>query len=417
MLKYNDNARHIHRLPPCPIYDVESFQTWLSDMAAQGYLLDRDGFFFGFASFEVATPCIMEYRLQAARKKKSAFDEGEPDEEETELSEALGWEYVARKEDFQIYRSADPAARELNTDPHVQALALSEVIRRTGANRAYWIFELFFWLILYPALVLDFKVLLFSTVIGTGLTLFALFLALWTFAGHFAKSRQLKLLRERLRLGGSTTGKADWRSGAVRHRALWISHKLCVAAWFIAIISMALGNFGDQNDIPITSLEVSPPFATVAQLYPGAEYEPDNSMNSLGLNSVERWSAAIAPENWYWRESADLTYGELSWSVSLYLNYHETVSPLLARGIAWEYHMEDRRSKYYEELTLPELGLDYALAYRDVGHSIHVILQNDKVVIHATLSQYGQNTLRLDQWAAALAESIKLHAPYGTPRK
>ena len=41
----------IWRLPPCPPYDVEGMESWLSDMAAQGWKLEPDDFFFGIASF------------------------------------------------------------------------------------------------------------------------------------------------------------------------------------------------------------------------------------------------------------------------------------------------------------------------------------------------------------------------------
>ena len=57
MLKYNDNAKHVHRPVPCPAYDLAAMEAWLEDMARQGLLLSRDGFFLGFADFEKSTPC------------------------------------------------------------------------------------------------------------------------------------------------------------------------------------------------------------------------------------------------------------------------------------------------------------------------------------------------------------------------
>ena len=37
----------VHRLIPCPQYDVSGMECWLSDMASQGLLLQQDGFFAG----------------------------------------------------------------------------------------------------------------------------------------------------------------------------------------------------------------------------------------------------------------------------------------------------------------------------------------------------------------------------------
>ena len=39
----------VHRLIPCPQYDVSGMECWLSDMAKQGYLLQKDGLFVGIA--------------------------------------------------------------------------------------------------------------------------------------------------------------------------------------------------------------------------------------------------------------------------------------------------------------------------------------------------------------------------------
>ena len=123
MLKYNDSAKHIHCPVPCPAYDIYGMESWLEHMAREGYLLSSDGFFLGFADFEVSRPCEMKYRLQAARKPRSIFEYNAPDDDEAELSEVMGWEFVARRGEFHIYRSAAPDAPELNTDPQVQAEA------------------------------------------------------------------------------------------------------------------------------------------------------------------------------------------------------------------------------------------------------------------------------------------------------
>ena len=61
-------------------------------------------------------------------------DGDDPEEEEIELSEAYGWEYVTRRGDFYIYRSLEENVRELNTDPEVYALAMKMVQKRQRAS-------------------------------------------------------------------------------------------------------------------------------------------------------------------------------------------------------------------------------------------------------------------------------------------
>ncbi len=132
----NKPDRRVYRLTPCPDWDVEGVESWLTDLADEGLLLAEDGIWGRTAAFTRGEPRRMKYRLEAAPKTPSLWDEngGNPDPEAVELGERYGWRYVARYGEFYIYRSADPSARELNTDPAVQALALSAVEkRRRGA--------------------------------------------------------------------------------------------------------------------------------------------------------------------------------------------------------------------------------------------------------------------------------------------
>lgn len=101
------------RFPPCPGYDVEATESWLQEMAAQGLVLSTEGFFAGFACFEKSEPRRLRYRLEAAPKK--FLDEDGPNEEERSLSEAYGWQYIARRGDFSSTRERTTAP--LNCTP------------------------------------------------------------------------------------------------------------------------------------------------------------------------------------------------------------------------------------------------------------------------------------------------------------
>lgn len=121
----------VYRLPPCPAYDIEGTESWLSDLAEEGLFLEKDGFLFGFASFRRGEGKQRRYRLEAAPQPTGLFsDQDRPDEEAEELSRLAGWEYIASRGDFYIFATDDPQAAELNTDPQVQALALENVRRR-----------------------------------------------------------------------------------------------------------------------------------------------------------------------------------------------------------------------------------------------------------------------------------------------
>ena len=76
-----------YRLIPCPQYDVSGLECWLNHMAKQGYMLAKDGFFAGVATFEKTTPQTVFYQLQPAEKSTSMWADncGDPDEEAVEL--------------------------------------------------------------------------------------------------------------------------------------------------------------------------------------------------------------------------------------------------------------------------------------------------------------------------------------------
>lgn len=116
---------------PCLPCDIQSVQRWLEDMEAQGWALDTVKYWGWrplYAVFRKTTPRTARYRLQpaddffpavagpydAARTQQAAYGE-------------FGWDYIARLPDFYIYRTEDPAAPELHTEPEVQAIALDRV--------------------------------------------------------------------------------------------------------------------------------------------------------------------------------------------------------------------------------------------------------------------------------------------------
>ena len=109
--------RRAYRICPCSAYDVEGIQTWLEDLAREGLLLEKEGFFGGIFTFLKTTPQRATYRLEPIQKKQSFFDDiNRPEPDIIELSGQLGWDFLVRYGIFYIYRSTDPHPRELHKD-------------------------------------------------------------------------------------------------------------------------------------------------------------------------------------------------------------------------------------------------------------------------------------------------------------
>ncbi|MDY5510197.1 MAG: DUF2812 domain-containing protein [Dysosmobacter sp.] len=103
-------------LRPANVYDVAANESWLEDMAKQGYRLKGMTGWSGI--FEKAEPFSCRYRMQPLSKK-----EKHPPEETVEGYRELGWEYAGTiPGTFHVWRCEDPAAPELDTDPVVQGM-------------------------------------------------------------------------------------------------------------------------------------------------------------------------------------------------------------------------------------------------------------------------------------------------------
>ena len=406
------SGRKVLRLPPCPSYDVEGMESWLCVLAKKGLFLAQDGFFAGVASFERGQPREVKYRLEAAQKSTSilAPDGGEPDPEQVELGEKYSWSYVARRGDFYIYRSDTPGARELNTDPEVQRMALGSVKKRAIDS------------LIAPVLLLALAVYL---MVRGGALLAIVNMRSWFFllmgayivwmiadALHAVATvgRFQKKLRDWDGDGGGGAPEVRRRSGAGYHARRSVKFAL----FMVIVVVLLRGWSADAtggNRVQLDRYDGEIPFVTMRDLAgDGASgYRMTMTGLSLGFNSIERWSDWLAPVCIKYAEHAAMTRADGSAFVGgLYVDYFETAAPWIARGIAEEYLRTARWGKYYSPLEMAELGVSFAAAYSDELHFPTVVMQEGSTVMRVTFYQTSEDyTMQLDEWAQAFAAKIK----------
>ena len=122
---------------PTSLYDVPAVETWLEQQSRRGKHLRS---FYGepWACFDRGAPQAYRYRMEPCRKK-----EGIPSNERKELYAAEGWEYVCSTfwEEFHVWCTARPDARELHTDPVVEGCGYEwlekRLRRRHGINLVF----------------------------------------------------------------------------------------------------------------------------------------------------------------------------------------------------------------------------------------------------------------------------------------
>lgn len=401
-----DQAR-IWRLPPCPSYDAESMESWLSDMAAEGWMLEPDDFFLGIASFRRGEPARVRYRLEASPRKVSTWDDdgGVPDREALELNEAFGWEYAGRRGQFFLYRSADPKALELHTDPRVQALAVKAVEKRRLGN---FLFLTVFWLLQFLAYFWrGSSFLLFAVKVGLPIVLLTAAILLDGLWCGLAELLYLRGFKRRLLEGSPPDHRKDWRKA--RRHMRWQQAMICaVLILFFILLFRLLGNELEHRDrIPRSEYPGKPPFAVLADF---AEGEYTETWKDIHYDYAVRWSNAFLAEGIEWREHARVQRADgTEVNGGLLADYYEARSEGLARLLAAELCRSDRANyrKFYAVLECPDLGMDDAAAYRVLSVP-YVVLRKGKKVLHAQFYQIGEGErVPLEEWAMILADSIR----------
>ena len=394
----------VRRLIPCPQYDVSGMECWLSEMAEQGLVLEKDGLFCGIATFEKTVPQKIRYCLQAAGKSTSmwADDLGDPDAEEVELSKEFGWEYVAKRGEFYIYRTTDPEARELHTDKEVQALAMDAVKKRQRDN----VIKILCFLVIYPYIFLDGNVFLTTFHAGTPVVLIISMAILWMIIHSIVQAVKLTKLRKRVLNGESLGSGKEWKKGVKLYHANNILRR-CMYVVAIVVFFKALGNHLMNKDyIPLKEYTGNVPFKTIE------DFIPDGKMESMGMknwDTVREWSYFLSPVNYEWNEGVIVTMKDgTHMSAGLEVSYHETKADWIAKRLVKEYLRKGKDDKYYKPLKFEMQEMDEVVAYTEVLDIPTVIMRKGDKIIRASFFTSGDNVIKLElsEWAGYLAESL-----------
>ena len=398
--------KYRHRRPPCPAYDVGCMEAWLEHMAQQGLHLDgASGFFAGLATFIEGQPASVKYRLEAVPKRKSFFDDSDgPDHDAVELAEALGWEYVCRLVDFDIYRTDDALVPELNTDAQLQAQSLQAVESRMRGQ----VLTALFWWILYP-LLRSLGPVLTATHLGCWLTAWGYGLLLGQLAVAVYRAWFLARMRKALRQGDAPRRPKDLARTGFRYRLLHGLH-IATALLFVLVVLLrgAWGtlDYGEQRN-PLADFPGDAPFPTIADLTPeGAVYEEEYFGFDDEENTFALWRTLPVKQAVIWEENARLTFvGGEHFTGGLYVEYYEAKNEWIAKRLAKTLYARDRASWNVEAIALPELGLDYARGTDRVFNT--VILRQGNRVLRGYFYNTALRAIPWEDWLHATAEALK----------
>lgn len=399
-------VKYVHRLCPCDPCDVEGIQSWLEDMAAKGLFLAEDGVFCGVFSFERRSPRKVMYRLDVAQKRKPRFlDSGdELTDEELELYRAMGWEYLLRYGDFRVYRSMERDAPELNTESETHAITIGLLKKKHRDSFVYAVLMALFWVFFaQSALRYGFRI---AASIGVVFFLCVHGVILDAWLTNLLRLIRFRRYEKRLLDGDSLTRRVEWKKTAPLSyfaRALPFLFAVGVAFGLLSALTH------ETTEIPNTEYPGDPPFATVADVFPGGTITADNVWLDYGTFKIGE--TAIS-KNVEWKESCDVTTADgENYFCILRLTYHETASEWIARGLERDYYVYDRsrgHGKWFEDMTAPELGVDSVRVYYNGYGILYVLMREGNRVVHAAVTMDNQtNANQWHLWAEAMAEMLR----------
>ncbi|MBQ3076864.1 MAG: DUF2812 domain-containing protein [Clostridia bacterium] len=408
-----EKRRWIYRFPPCPWYDVEGVQSWLEEMAAEGFHLCKDGFWFGLVQFERGSPQQVRYRLQAAEKQVSMWndDGGYPDDESRELTAEMGWQFVSSYGEFFIYRADSREAVELDTDPTVQALALEKVRGRQKSS----VVSYALWFILYPLARLRFRWVSAWVSAGTPIFLGTVWLALSLFWSQTRTLVRLSRLKKRLEAGEPLTRRSDWRSRATRHHFMRVFDLALLLLWIVLLLRAWSVDILQEDRIALEEYQGDLPFVTLEEFLPELEphfwqsdrdhtpYEERSTYNRYS-NFLKDGSDPIAPRILYYTQSKRVTAdGKELFDGYIRLEYTQMAFEFLAVRLEEEIYQNAADASYFSPLTCPPVEADSARMYSSIYPTLLIRRGRTVLQVQLRLERDG-SPVPPEEWVPVFAD-------------
>ncbi len=362
----------IRRMCPCPVWDMPKMESWLEDMARQGYEIFDVSKRLPMIRFRLGRKKNLRYRMEPAKKMVH------PDELQQKLYKDLGWDYICWFHGFYIYSSADPDAPELHTDPQVRALTIQALKKHLYKHILFltiYVVVLFV-LQLYLGLVYSFIYL------GSLFSICFITITVWEFFDLAFALRRTKELITALESGSPVPVKENWYRQARTYRVLLSALIIIVALGMTERCVMVLSDVLNVNPLecPLEQWDRPLPFPIASDL---ADAESVQNFLRMADPSVTPYASLVSPVNYECVDGYSTgSYDNVCMSI---IRYHELWLPCLARELAREYLAQAR--DHYQLYDTPgqwkelDLGIDFAHVQYYGNRVVYGILCHGNTVV------------------------------------
>lgn len=352
----------VTKLMPVDPYDISGLEGWLTELAGKGLFFQRCGAF--RAKFLVGPPAPYRYRLEPSQASPL-------DAEQKAYYAHCGWEHVGELwRCFQVFRTSDPEAEELHTDPVAQSYTLDLLTRKLKPAALLIGVCVLGILLMIAALYLlsDWPLL---TAISNGASQFLLVVVELIVAGStLLELRGILRLRRQLRSGIPMDHGPTRR---LPYHLLFNIFAILLALLSICVTSRSLYARWQR---PLAEVQGDIPFLSLASLEQAADYRPFTmSVKEGGQDINHRASYEWSPlaehyesDQWGIVPSRISEDGD-AYHCRLTLDYYDLTFPFLAAPLLDELVYRYTEHHYFpeeytvEERTVP--GLDRLVVAQD----------------------------------------------------
>ena len=397
--------KYKRKLIPVNLMNIPAMESWLSDMAAEGFYLHSLGPH--VAKFTEGEPRKLAYRIEplpvedngfyvnnirnafsAEKDGKKPLTVEEKNRRMTELYDEFGWEQVCKLSQlFCIFRAKEEDTPELHTDPVAQSEAYGRIYNRQkkGLLLTLPVFlALILWCLYLTVWDDNFY---YSVKSGSGLLVCAASLLFTVFALS-KEAKSFRHIRDRLQDGIAMEHDADWQKGSAFYKA----RILCYHLFLICLIIYGYAQFGQRWDMPLAEANQPLPYLSLEAI----ETDPNFLLGEYdGWDNEVRFSTSFfAPIQYEIRQEGtvpDKRWNDDSgiYSPSIKVEYYDLRFVFLAKPfydamVKWHIYDETGFAPIDDET------IDEGVVYGENGSKKILFRRDDKVM---AFFYYGQDDI------------------------